>query len=246
MGYHPCMVIRDWKDPRGYAFTEPLDGARWAWEFLRRNPGYQAEWRAFIDVWQALEARYGRPPHRDFCAWRLDPRAWVPAADCAAGDCRIDHDKVLIECALGARWGFYKFPPDPADDDPVGGDRLVWRELEQRILVLGSGDTDWLGNDPALIALGFDLSLPLRDQLERAKCRLQMLQRERQRSGEVRPVSVRAQGTDLGIMLRLLDAEAARADEPGYAAIAVDWPARLQRARALRDGGYRELPWLPR
>ena len=119
------MLLRDWSDAQAYAFTASLNAGQWAWEFLRRNPGYQAEWQAFDAVWQALEADYGRPPDRDFSAWRLDPRAWLHAADCPEGDCRVDQDRVLIECAMGARWGFYKFPPDPADDDPVGGQRLI-------------------------------------------------------------------------------------------------------------------------
>jgi len=235
------MVFRDWTRPQDYAFTGTLDGAQWAWEFLRRNPQYQAEWRAFNSVWQALEAEYGRPPNRDFCAWRLDPRAWVHAADCPQGDCRVDEDKVLIECALGARWGFYKFPPDPADEDPVGDGRLTWRECMEEVPEIGPEDAPWLGADPARVALGFDLSLPLRDQLERAKRRLQVLQRQRQRSGALVPPSLRAQRAVLSTQLRLLDAESGGADEPEFVSIGRDWRALLGQAQQLRDGGYRRL-----
>ena len=235
------MDFRDWTRPQDYAFTADLDGAQWAWEFLRRNPRYRAEWQAFSETWQALEARYGRPPNRDFCAWRLDPRAWVHAADCPQGDCRVDEDKVLIECALGARWGFYKFPPDPVDDDPVGDGRLTWREFIQEVPEIGAEDAQWLGSDPARVALGFDLSLPLRDQLETAKRRLQGLQRLRQRSGVLAPLSLRAQGAALSAGLRLLDAEASGADEAEFASISHDWRSLLARSRQLRDGGYRRL-----
>lgn len=240
------MVFRDWTRPQDYAFTEGLDGAQWAWEFLRRNPAYQAEWQAFSATWQILEAQYGRPPNRDFCAWRLDPRAWVTAADCPQGDCRIDADKVLIECALGARWGFYKFPPDPADDDPVGDGRLTWRELVEEVPEVGPADADWLGGDPARVALGFDLSLPLREQLERAKRRLQVVRRRRQRSGALPPMSLRDQYAALGTQLRLLDAEADGAAEKGFASIGRDWSALLTQAQQLRDGGYRRLVYLQR
>lgn len=239
------MVFRDWTRPQAYAFTERLDAAQWAWEFLRRNPRYQAEWRAFDATWRALERQYGRPPDRDFCAWKRDPRAWVPAADCPAGDCRVDEDKVLIECALAARWGFYKFPPDPADDDPVGGGRLVWRDLPVEILQVGREDREWLGDDPAKVALGFDLSLPLREQLERAKRRLQLLQRQRQRSGALRPLSLRGRRASLATLLRLLDAEAAGAGVAGMSRISQDWQGLLQQAHALRDADYRSLPLLP-
>jgi hypothetical protein len=240
------MVIRDWRDPADYAFTAGLDGAGWAWEFLRRNPDYQAEWAEFNRIWQALEAAYGRPPQRDFCAWKLDPRAWVRASDCPQGDCRVDQDKVLIECALGARWGFYRFPPDPADDDPVGAGRLSFRELDQQVPLLGPADHDWLGDEPARVALGFDLALPLRGQLEQAKRLLQLEQRRRQRAGEVQPLSLKARGPSLAVMLRLLDGQAAGAEAQALAGIAGDAVARLREARALQDGGYRRLVLLPR
>jgi hypothetical protein len=95
------MVLHDWHDPEKYAFTQNLSSAQWAWEFLRRNRDYRQEWAAFNEVWQVLEAAYGRPPDRDFCAWKRDPRAWVKAADCPGSDCCVDQEKVLIECATG-------------------------------------------------------------------------------------------------------------------------------------------------
>jgi len=131
----------NWHTPQDYHFTDALNAAQWAWEFLRRNPGYRHAWREFHATWQALEATYGKPAQRDIAAWKRDPRAWVPAAECSESDCRVDGEKVLIECAMGARWGFYKFPPDPADDDPVGGGKLTcihaeapesWRRIGSR------------------------------------------------------------------------------------------------------------------
>jgi hypothetical protein len=239
------MLIAAWNEPARYARTDALNGAQWAWEFLRRNPLYQAEWSAFNALWDDLEAAYGRPPRRDFCAWKADPRAWVRVVDCPDSDCRVDGDKVLIECAMGARWGFYKFPPSPADEDPVGGQRLQWREVDQPVPLIGTSDHDWLGEDAARVALGFDLALPLRDQLERAKRKLQVLQHRRQKTGQVRAVSLKAQQAALTSMLRLLDAEAAAVDEKAFVAVSQDWRLLLRRAHALRDGGYRRLPFMP-
>lgn len=234
---------RDWRDPADYAFTGRLTGAQWAWEFLRRNPAYQREWAGFWSVWQALEEEYGRPPNRDFCAWKRDPRAWVHVTDENAADCRVDEDKVLIECALGARWGFHKFPPDPADDDPVGGDRLTWRETHQRVVPLGPADTDWLGTDPAKVALGFDLRRDLRGQLERAKQRLQAEQHLRVRAGAVERLTIAGRAGHWQRLLRLLDAEAAGAgiDEIRHQLGVAEPQDLLAEARRLRDGGYREL-----
>lgn len=240
------MLSRDWTDPAAYAFTAGLDAAQWAWEFLRRNPDYQREWTDFSTVWQALEAEYGRPPVRDFTAWKRDPRAWVSATDCPEGDCRVDQDKVLIECAVGARWGFYKFPPDPADDDPVGAGRLVWREVDDEVVMVGPADADWLGADPSKVALGFDLALPLRAQVERAKRQLQLLRRQRERGGEVEARSVTTLHRTLTTMLRLLDATAAGAGGAQLATLDADWQGGLNEALELRDAGYRRLAWLPR
>jgi hypothetical protein len=233
----------DWRRPEDYVFTERLSGARWAWEFLRRNPEYRREWAAFWAVWQALEADYGRPPDRDFCAWKRDPRAWVRVPDGTAGDCRVDEDKVLLECAFGARWGFHKFPPDPADDDPVGEGRLTWRPIDQRLEALGPGDTDWLGTEPAKIAVGFDLRRDLPVQLERAKRLLQMEQRRRVRAGDVVRLTVASRAGLWQRLLRLLDADAAGADiEEARRILDVERPLDLlAEAKRLSEGGYREL-----
>ena len=236
----------DWRRPADYSFTGRLTGPQWAWQFLRRNRQYRREWTEFSAVWQALEADYGRPPNRDFCAWRQDSRAWVRVTDETAGDCRVDEDKVLIECAFGARWGFHKFPPDPHDDDPVGGQRMTWRAREVRVALLGPADTEWLGRDPAKVALGFDLSRDLRDQLERAKRLLQAEQHRRLRAGDVGRLTVAGLASHWRCLLRLLDAEAAGAGiEEMRRQLGIGDPAALlAEANGLCAGGYRELAGL--
>jgi len=233
------MQLQDWTDASAYASLAGYTGAQWAWEFLRRNPDYQVQWRIFDQTWQALEAAYGRPPDRDFCAWKNDPRAWIPARDCADGECRVDQDKVLIECALGARWGFYKFPPDPRDATAAIEGRITWRAREHASLLLPVG----AGFEPATqAALLFDLDLPLKDQLEHARRELVVLQRTRRKQGmPMRGIAGMAE--ELARELRLLDAQAAAA---GDAAIArLGGAPALARARARRDRGYLELPGLP-
>ncbi len=241
--------MRDPRNPANYRFAERLTREQWAWEFLRRNPDYRREWADFDATWRILEAAYGSPPNRDFTAWKQDPRAWVPASECPEGECRVDQDKVLIECALGSRWGFYKFPPDPADDDPVGGGRLTWRERRSDHTVeVGPDDGDWLGTDPSRIAIGFDLRLPLRDQIEQAKRYLQMVQRQRVREGIVVPATVARLRERWTRCLRLLDADSAGPAEPLFLEElagkgTVDW-LRAE-AHRLRDGGYLQILRLP-
>lgn len=238
--------MRDWRSPLDYGFTAGLNGAQWAWEFLRRHPEYRREWQEFIAVWTSLEAVYGSPPDRNFCAWQRDPRAYVRVTDETAGDCRVDQDKVLIECAFGARWGFHKFPPDPADDDPVGGERLTWRPLERRMTLLGPEDGACLGGDMDWAAVGFDLRMPLADQLHQAKRLLQRLQRERVKQGQVRRYTLANYATHWQLLLRLLDAEASGADEERIRAGLGDIRIAGLRedAEKLLNGGYRELAFL--
>jgi len=235
----------DWTDPHDYRFTADLSAAQWAWEFLRRNPRYRAEWTEFITTWRALEAAYGKPGDRDLAAWQQDPRAWVPAAACRNSDCRVDGDKVLIECAMGARWGFYKFPPDPGDDDPVGGGRLVWREQIVDVELLDELPATIQDSDH-LALVRFDLGLPLAQQLAAAKRRLQMEQRRRVRAGQVLAPRLDAQREHLCHKLRLLDAQQAGAGTGEIrrrliAGMEVDFTDELARAIALREQDYRLL-----
>jgi len=237
------LIHRNWRKPEEYDFCDALTSEQWAWEFLRRNPEYQRQWREFHEIWQALEAAYGRPPNRDFCAWKNDPRAWVPASECKGGDCRIDGDKVLIECALGARWGFHKFPPDPADDDPVGEGRLSWRPREADPLLEVEGG--WQPGSER-VALVFDLSLPLKPQLEQARKQLQMEAGLRRRRGELVPKRVATLKEHWKLLLRLIDAEAAGEWEKFRVAGAEPLPDSLWReAREMMEREYLEILRVP-
>ncbi len=244
------MATPNWRNPDDYGFATMLSREQWAWEFLRRNPEYQRDWRQFWSAWQALEQEYGAPPNRDFQAWQRDPRAYREVGrDADAGDCRVDEDRVLIECALGAKWGFYKFPLDPAVDRPVIGEQLSWRELPQGVVRLSDDDETYLGGNPAHIGLGFDLDLPLREQLDRARQFLVATQRGRVRDGLVQMRTVTARWPDWQRYLRCLDALVAGATREEVGRVLGRSASQLEadyvRALQLREGAYRELPGLP-
>ncbi len=210
-----------------YSYCASLTRDQWAWEFLRRNPDYQRDYCAFIAIWRTLEADYGAPPNRDFSRWKLDPRAYGPLpgnAELAASGgelCTVDDDRVLLECWMGAKWGFHKFPLDPERVAP-GPDELSWRPPPPAASI-----------DPAYrLDLSFDLSLPLPPQLEAAKFRLASRVAELRREGLAAPKTVTNQRERWTTMLGLLD---------GATAPHADSAALLIEARALVAGGYREI-----
>ena len=211
-----------------YAYCDTLTRDQWAWEFLRRNPDYRRDYAAFIAIWRALEADYGAPPNRDFSKWKQDPRAYGPLpgdADLASSTgelCVVEDDRVLLECWMGAKWGFYKFPLDPERIAP-GSDELSWRPPPQ-------------ANDeieaPYRLDIAFDLSLPLPPQLGAAKFRLVSRAAELRRQGIAVPKSVANQRQRWTAMLRLLD---------GTVAPDTTDARPLDAARVLVTGGYRDI-----
>lgn len=200
-----------------------LDIGQWAWEFLRRNPDYQADYREFIAIWQALETEYGAPPKRDFFNWKNDPRAsrpaWDPEQMTGAACTTDDEDRQLIECWMGAKWGFYQFPQSPA---------LAAWELESPI--------NWRpapgfrfdrpvesGTDAQL---AFDLTLPLPAQLEAARQWLIGRQAALKRQGLAAPRTLQNQQDHWASLLKALDTNSGEL---------------LEEAREMARAGYREI-----
>ena len=245
----------DWTRTDDYGFTERLSAGQWAWEFLRRNKGYQQDWQWFWTTWQSLEARYGKPPERDFQRWKRDPDAYRTVDD-ASCECRIDQDKVLIECWMGAKWGFYKFPLDPATQQPVIGEQLTWREADESAQLVDDADSPFLGGQVGLVALGFELDLPLRRQLELAKRFLQASQARLRREAK-NTMRLLSNNKDRWCgMLRLLDGLEAGDGLDSVCRVLADQPGGLpdgdksavmllNEAEKLVNGGYRELLRIP-
>lgn len=226
----------DWRREGDYAFAANLDAAGWAWQFLRRCPEYRADHAWFAATWRALEADYGAPPHRDYFRWKQDPRAWraeSEIAGCGTEVCPGENDQVLIECWMGAKWGFRKFPPDPDVDRP---EELAWRDRPITMEVL---DVIPMDDTPERVALGFDLGLPLEPQIEAARRKLATLRHALNREGRLPPLTP-ARGAAIWTgWLRLLDGlEAGAAEAELEAALG---PIRTADARAMACHGYRRI-----
>ncbi len=234
----------DWRLDADYAFCEQLDLAGWAWQFMRRSAAYRADYTEFMQIWQQLEAAYGTPPERDFFKWKQDPRAWRSEAEiygygCGSEICPGENDQVLIECWMGAKWGFRKFPIDPVTDFP---DDLAWRDFPIDIEVIDPSARD-LPAQPEFLTLRFNLSLPLPAQLEAAKRQLIAARQACAAAGSLPPYNTRTGAPRWRLWLRLLDAlesgETLRSTAP---LLALDKPEQdAAAACSMRDGGYRQL-----
>ncbi len=163
-----------------YSYIKNLNREQWAWEFLRRNPEYRRDYTAFIRRWRALERDYGVIPNRDYQQWKIDPRALA----CESHNELLDNDAIAceqeliqIECWMGAKWGFYKFPLDPECSAPKVPDELLWRE---QLLDLDDNLPDD-ENSSFIKKIGFDLRLSLKDQLAAARVDLIAQSRQLQR-----------------------------------------------------------------
>ncbi|MBC2731962.1 DUF6499 domain-containing protein [Thiobacillus sp.] len=211
-----------------YAYCAVLTRDQWAWEFLRRNPDYRSDYRRFITLWHALEADYSAPPNRDFSKWKLDPRAYGPLPgdverEVLSGElCVGDDDRVLLECWMGAKWGFYKFPLDPERGTPPGADELSWRPPLQPAPHI---------DEVCRLDVSFDLSLPLPPQLEAAKFRLVGRAAELRRQGILAPKTVANQCARWIRMLRVLDG-----DMPPEGNL-----DDLREAQAMTQSGYLDI-----
>jgi len=207
-----------------------LDIGQWAWEFLRRNPDYRADYAEFSAAWQALEAAYGAPPNRDYYRWKQDPRAfrpaWDPSLSTGAACVTDDEDRQLIECWMGAKWGFYQFPQNPDLSALELATPVNWRPPPA--FDLRSGD-DSLNRQK----LNFDLALPLPAQLEAAKQWLVGEQIKLRRHGQPIPWSLENQRDIWRQLINVLDK-----GDPAH--------SMWDKAVAMTRQGYRKILHLRR
>ena len=235
----------DWRREESYAFTANLDGTGWAWQFLRRNPEYRRDYAWFIATWRALETDYGVPPERDFFRWKQDPRAWRAEAElaaCGTDACPGENDQILIECWMGAKWGFRQFPTDPALEQP---ETLAWREQPIQVALIEPGITGPWPRER--ISLTFALALPLELQLESARRQLALSRHALAKAGKLPALTIRQGAPGWRIGLRILDGLEAGEDPTRLAVVLMrtDIQRDIDEARALCTGGYLRLLKLP-
>ncbi len=103
---------------------------------------------------------------------------------------------------MGAKWGFYKFPLNPALSLPQIPQELLWREQE---INLGSIAQHALLESSHITSIHFDLSLSLKEQLLKAKHQLAKERRVLQTQGLLK-CYISDYVAEWTLLLRYLDA----------------------------------------
>lgn len=225
----------DWRDARAYTYTETHDGALWAWEFLRRDPEYRADWEGVLGSY--LES--GRELY----------------APLDSGNFVIDLPQEFREQAR-QRWGLHGYlNPDVAcprwDILSFETDRAGSREPLPGVWCSSGDHTFHLEGTTVLVAV--DLRQPLVRQQRWFEDDIRDLQQRLLKDGKAARSRLRPDMWQT--YLRVADAHAAGATPQEIAAVLFpelknewldyqgSWRVRdyLKKARQLIGGGYRDI-----
>ena len=149
----------DWSNAKNYTFTSVLDREGWAWEFLRRNNEYKADFKAATC---SKEPVYDPPKLSN-----ESDRQWIARAVEADKEPR----KLNPLTGLGEKWGLEQLQ-DPADDSAPSFLQAYpflpnWRDLDS--LYDRDAHESPIRMRPDIAVIAFDTARPLSKQLERAK-----------------------------------------------------------------------------
>lgn len=215
--FHSQRVIADWRDSSQYQFPQRMSAPAWAWEFLRRNPDYQADYRTYLQ-----------------CLLRVVPDAEIDTktASCTLSDAQLDlvetsesmcryeperHDgeneqdwllrvnkgsATPLDSWLGRKWGIERIV------SPYIKYRRLDIRFEKSSVTVSQVFAAWGGfGDRSKMALAFDLTMPIAQQIEAAERWLLSAQRTRSEKGEfTAPASVRMHADKYPLYLRTFDA----------------------------------------
>jgi hypothetical protein len=228
--------MKNWRDLEDYSFTDDLPPWRWAWEFLRRNPEYQADFQDAIRRFNAREGEYAAEAEiLDAIGDFIPTDGWVKSVPSMQV-----HEKWLL-------WFYLNPELDVPDNSPFVefGNLYLWEEGRRPL-------------QDYEVLVRFDLRFPIKPQWAFARERLGRRKRTKSTRGDFRQRVPRNQPKKWQLYLRLLDARAANASYVEIAAVLfgiddrsqkdpvrkVDGP--LRQARRMSRAGYREILLLPK
>lgn len=249
--------VADWRDERQYPKREArLSPRDWAWEFLRRNPGYQCAWQAYRDIVASILADNGG----DESAIDDDPRFMcsdperLPGEDDAGWVARVGRGTLTpIDTCGAGKWGLEGC--QPIFPDPFSKPSWVGFSGGARVCMLA----EWKSAAPLVLqpeaAFVIDFRKPIDGQMEALRRYAENHQKWLAGKGIVLAPDSGNMRKEWLLYLRLLDAELSGITDPvkiapvlykGQYARRDDDNESLRRkindnqqeARKLRDDGY--------
>jgi hypothetical protein len=224
--------IADWKNANEYPKWNAVSLKWLAWEFLRRNPAYQAAWAEYLATCRRLVPDFDPHVVRDWDAlsdhddyFYYDPRR-LEGENEFAWSARVGHGSIMpLHKWYANKWGFADDFPDPFysyEKYELGGLAIQFEKSGTRVVMAGN---NWKSPDGHLItrapkqALIIDYSIPIEQQLNAAKEYLFAHQRILIREGVVKKFPNKIPRKELVTYLRMLDANAGGIRAKGIAAV---------------------------
>lgn len=223
--------MKDWRTAEDYSFTKDLPPWRWAWEFLRRNPEYQQDFRDAIHRLNAREGEYAAE------AELLDRTGYsIPEGE------RVKSVPSIQSREKWLLWFYLNPELDVPRVSPFTefGSLYLWVEGQRPL-------------QDSEVLVRVDLRFPIQPQLVLARDQLASRQRNQTRRGDYRRRVPRNQPKKWQLYLRLLDARAVKAPYKEIAAVLFGIDDRsqkdprtrvdsaLRQARRISRSGYRDI-----
>lgn len=258
-----ARAVASWGDPSKYPKRDACFlPNRWAWEFLRRNPGYQDDWQMFQSLKEAILAGNGGGESliEDQRYWYYEPER-MAGEDDAAWRLRargMGGKRTPIINRLADKWKLaMPHLPNPfmPSDSP---------EINRIGFITGvrvSDTAHWIEDElpehirKTQIAFVIDLTRPIENQVDALRRVAVSRQNRRIAEGTIEAIPKINQRPEWPLYLRLLDAELDGVSKPDEIAAKLyggqhggkdNDPDSLRRrieknmthARSLRDSGY--------
>lgn len=209
--------LPDWREEAQYSHTNNASSQQWAWEFLRRNPHYQAAWNDYVGVLKPLHERVKDGSYRT----------------------QTSHN---INEFFSGRFGVY--PPLHPSIDNCSGMNFERNKMFVASIHGGREVKHRISNGEVL--LSFDLSLPIPQQIEKARRLLEHNSKFFCELYEIKPSPPRRSKNWMRY-LRMLDAESSGATQSEMKQLVPisntnnlekSVSESLKRAKFIRDGDY--------
>lgn len=220
----------DWKNPQDYVYLNDLGPNQWAWEFLRRNPKYIADWKRWnkkyskIPDYTYLPEGYSKSSSKWYIYLMRDPGKIYPD---------------------------YNNDPDGIQFFSEGGYDTVLMTMskrEKKLLYWGFPDLK-----TGKISFTFNFYEPLEPQLNLVKKRLKELQQRAKEEGQPVRTAFKPRIDEWKMLLRIFDAkisgvknkEIAETIFPGKCLVdgnATECPLENPKATLLNDKDMSKCP----